>query len=201
VLAKYHFRWLNLGEFAELGPFFRNAGNLNGTNRAHAGLTAGLGVEMHAEKMNIAPELRYTRWAPDNVANTGYKSNTNQLELLLGFRVAPESDLYPLGGHSSIGVAAGAGLTEVRSRIIGPMVGFALPKGFALEADALSSTRSNSAASFSRIGSGAGAIGVSSSSNSGYQGSGLTWEFPVLANTGSRRTSSGRLWKPGRPSG
>jgi hypothetical protein len=187
VLAKYHFRWLNLGQFAELGPSFRATGNLNGTNPSHAGLTAGLGVEMHAGKINIAPELRYTRWAPDNAGSpfgqiAGYKSNPNQLELLLGFRAAAESDLHPLGRHFSIGVAAGAGLTDVRSRIIGPRVEFALPKGFALEADALyHPLRSNSATSFSGIGSGTGVIGSSSSSNSGYRGSGLTWELPVLA--------------------
>jgi hypothetical protein len=137
---------------------------------------------MHVGKINIAPELRYTRWAPDNAAMTGYKSKPNQLELLLGFRVAAESDLHPLGRHFSIGVAAGAGLTDVRSRIIGPMVEFALPKGFALEADALyHPLRSHSAPSFGVIGSGTGVSGSSSSSNSGYQGSGLTWELPVLA--------------------
>src|ERR1017187_954099 len=187
VLAKYHFRWLNLGQFAELGPSFRVGGNPNGTNPSHAGLTAGFGVEMHAGKINIAPELRYTRWAPDHAGSpfgqiAGYNSNPNQLEFLLGFRVAAKSDLHPLGGHFSIGVVAGAGLTDVRSRIIGPMVEFALPKGFALEADALHHPlHSNSATSLSEAGSGTGVVGVSSSSNSGYRGSGLTWELPVLA--------------------
>jgi hypothetical protein len=75
VLAKYHFRWLNFGQFAELGPSFRTTKNLNGTNPSHAGLTAGLGVEVHAGKTNIAAELRYTRRALDNAAVTGYNSN------------------------------------------------------------------------------------------------------------------------------
>ena len=179
VLAKYHFRWLNLGQFAELGPSFRTAGNLNGTNPSHAGLTAGLGVEIHAGKINIAPELRYTRWAPDN-AVIGYNSNPNQLELLLGFRVATESYLHPLGRQVSIGVVAGAGLTGATTQIVGPMVEFALPKGFALEVDALYHPLFAEGPG-ANIGGETGVTGVSSGSNSGYEGTGLTWELPVLA--------------------
>ena len=47
MLAKYRFHWSKMNPFVELGPSFRTAGNLNGTNPSHYGFTSGLGVEMH----------------------------------------------------------------------------------------------------------------------------------------------------------
>ncbi|MGD1090544.1 MAG: hypothetical protein ABSB35_00990 [Bryobacteraceae bacterium] len=88
--------------------------------------------------------------------------------------------MHPLGRQVSIGVVAGAGLTGVTTQIVGPMVEFALPKGFALEVDALYHPLLAEWPS-ANIGGETGVIGVSSSSSSGYQGSGLTWELPVLA--------------------
>jgi len=64
-MVKYRFSLPILKPFVEAGPTFRTAGNLNGTSPSHHGLTAGVGVEAHAWKLKIAPQVRYLRWARD----------------------------------------------------------------------------------------------------------------------------------------
>ncbi len=65
VLAKYRFHGPKVTPFVEAGPAFRTTGNLNDTNPSHAGVAAGAGVETHWRGLNIAPTVRYTRWARD----------------------------------------------------------------------------------------------------------------------------------------
>jgi hypothetical protein len=110
VLAKYRFHWSKMNPFVELGPSFRTAGNLNGTNPSHYGFTTGLGVEMHLHSLNVAPTLRYTRWAADGVAPQQPNSNPNQLELLVELSHSSEMKAHPLGQHFSVGIIAGAAL-------------------------------------------------------------------------------------------
>jgi hypothetical protein len=92
VLAKYSlkkraFAWQ---PFVEGGPSFRLAGNLNGYNPSHYGITAGAGVETTARRLLLAPALRYTRWTKDAPlfrvpAGVDYaRTNPNALELVLG---------------------------------------------------------------------------------------------------------------------
>ena len=155
VLAKYRFDWWRVKPFAELGPSFRTAGNLNGTNPSHVGFTSGVGVEMQVQRVKIAPVLRYTRWASDPTNRFQPKSNPDQLELLVGFSVSPESEWRPLGQHFSVGVVAGIDVTDgvrpqsfnipgfsfsshaIRAFIAGPTVELKLRKHLSLEADAV----------------------------------------------------------------
>jgi hypothetical protein len=67
VLAKYMFAKHAFGwqPFAEGGPSFRLAGNLNGYNPSHYGISAGAGFETTLSGMSLAPALRYTRWTKD----------------------------------------------------------------------------------------------------------------------------------------
>jgi hypothetical protein len=65
VLAKYSWTHRNWSPFAEAGPSFRLAGNLNGYNPSHYGVTVGAGIETRAYGVHVAPALRYTRWAKD----------------------------------------------------------------------------------------------------------------------------------------
>ena len=197
VLAKYRFHWWKTQPFAELGPSFRTAGNLNGTHPSHEGVTAGLGVELHARKLTFAPALRYTRWAADGVSAGGAKSGPNQIELLIGVSgAAAESGWRPWGTHVSIGVAAGTGLTDalhtstfsetaitntgqgqltqvtypVRSFMIGPTVELALPKRFSIEADAIyRPLRTETVTTFNGMKSNPFASSIA------------TWEIPVMA--------------------
>jgi hypothetical protein len=105
VLAKYRFGAGKLRLFTEAGPSFRAAGNLN-FYPSHYGASAGIGVEMPWRRLNIAPVLRYTRWAPDTSALRSV-SQLNQIELLVGVSRASESDSRPLGGRVSLGILAG----------------------------------------------------------------------------------------------
>jgi hypothetical protein len=45
VLAKYHLAKLGRAPFVEAGPSFRVAGNLNGYDPSHFGLTVGAGAK------------------------------------------------------------------------------------------------------------------------------------------------------------
>jgi len=65
VLAKYGWGRSRWTPFAEGGPSFRLAGNLNGYNPSHYGITLGSGMETRTHGIRLAPALRYTRWAQD----------------------------------------------------------------------------------------------------------------------------------------
>ena len=65
LLAKYRWARTRWTPFAEAGPSFRAAGNLNGYNPSHYGITAGAGVETRAHGIRLAPAIRYTHWALD----------------------------------------------------------------------------------------------------------------------------------------
>jgi hypothetical protein len=89
VLAKY--RWTRPGwiPFAEAGPSFRLAGNLNGYHPSHYGITAGVGVEHRTRGVRLSPVLRYTRWAADAAPFRNYqwdysRTNPNSVELIFG---------------------------------------------------------------------------------------------------------------------
>lgn len=110
VLAKYRFQWRSVRPFIEGGPSFRTTGNLNGTNPSHYGGTAGVGVEMHIGRLNIAPVLRYTRWASDRITLSQPDSNPNQVELLLEVSHGSEIRSHPWGRNFSVGVIGGATL-------------------------------------------------------------------------------------------
>jgi hypothetical protein len=92
VLAKY--RWVagKWRPFAEAGPSFRLAGNLNGYNPSRVGATAGAGVERRWRGLGLAPAVRYTRWTTDADyyhVPPGYhyyyaRTNTNAVEVVAG---------------------------------------------------------------------------------------------------------------------
>jgi hypothetical protein len=92
VLAKY--RWTRPGwtPFAETGPTLRVAGNLNGYNPSHYGITAGAGIEARTHGIRLSPALRYTRWATDaspyRLPPGGHfdysRTNSNAVELVVG---------------------------------------------------------------------------------------------------------------------
>ena len=75
--------------FAEAGPSFRLAGNLNGYNPSHYGITAGGGVETRTRGVLLSPTLRYTRWERDTPTYPGpsyqnFRTNANAVELVVG---------------------------------------------------------------------------------------------------------------------
>jgi hypothetical protein len=93
VLAKYHLAKLGRAPFVEAGPSFRAAGNLNGYNPSHFGVTAGAGAETRKGWALLSTALRYTRWAKDGLPYSSLQSggqsdylrtNVNALELIFG---------------------------------------------------------------------------------------------------------------------
>lgn len=111
VLAKYRVKSQALHPLLELGPSFRTAGNLNGTNPSHVGVTAGVGLGFKVKGLLFEPVLRYTRWAEDGL-RFGARSSPNQLELLLGFSTMARNRWRPLGNRASVGGLVGVGLTD-----------------------------------------------------------------------------------------
>lgn len=110
VLAKYRFGGGKLKPFVEAGPSFRATGNLN-FFPSHHGVSAGFGVETHWRALNIAPVVRYTRWAQDMLPFRPV-SQLNQVELLVGVSRASESHWSPLGRRMSLGVIAECELSK-----------------------------------------------------------------------------------------
>ena len=90
VLAKYHLAKLGRAPFVEAGPSFRAAGNLNGYNPSHFGVTVGGGAEIRKGWALLSTSLRYTRWLKDGpylASGTppDYpRTNVNAVELILG---------------------------------------------------------------------------------------------------------------------
>ncbi len=78
VLAKYRLRAAGITPVLQAGPSFRLAGNLNGTNPSHVGVTAGGGVEFPFRRVKLSPALRYTRWQARDETKPG------QVELVVG---------------------------------------------------------------------------------------------------------------------
>jgi len=196
VLAKYRFRYRRVKPLLEVGPSFRTAGNLNGTNPSHAGITAGFGVETRWRSLRIAPVLRYTRWSGNNASGDRASTQRNQVELLVGFSQQTESIWHPLGHHMSLGVVLANNLTGdfrtttlqfpvigygrqlqsavdssgPRSFIAGPTVEFHLPANVSVEIDALHRPVTSTLD-----------IVFSDGTRTHSTGGGATWEFPVLA--------------------
>lgn len=194
VLAKYRFGEGNWRPFVEGGPELRTTGNLN-FSPSHVGVAAGMGVETRWRGFQIAPVLRYTRWGPDH-GEAFFRSQQNQVELLLAASRTPASERRPFGRRVSFGVIAGWGLTAdfgssyfppppefagspgimssgLTSSIIGASFEIALPCRFSAEIDAFyKPTRSQSFPEFPGQVSPAGPVTT-------------TWhtstQFPVLA--------------------
>jgi hypothetical protein len=127
ILAKYRLPGGRVRPFIEGGPSFRTAGNLNGTNPSHFGVSGGVGVETHWLGLNFAPTLRYTRWTRDDPNGVFAQPITrqDQLELLLTVSRTSESHWRPLGGFIQLGVVAGTNLSadygsETRQYVFDP---------------------------------------------------------------------------------
>jgi hypothetical protein len=164
ILAKYRLFSYGIGgsalrPFVEAGPSFRTTGNLN-ANPSHSGFSAGGGLDFRLRQLNIAPTLRYTRWAEDS--SFGIQSRPDQLELLVGFSHTAGSDSHPFGQWLSLGAVMGTNLlgdynttsstgielpagtpitflsrSGPRSFLVGPAMEFRATNGFSLEADAV----------------------------------------------------------------
>ncbi len=201
VLAKYRFVSVGMGgsafrPFVEAGPSFRATGNLN-ANPSHAGISVGGGLDFLLRQFNIAPSLRYTRWAEDS-RPYGISSRSDQIELLVGFSYSSDSDMHPFGRRLFVGAVMGVNLlgdynstastlinaidgtqttflsrSGPRSFLVGPAVEFQATNNLSLEADAVyRPIREHYTESGVILGQPYTRSGDASLS---------TWQFPVLA--------------------
>jgi hypothetical protein len=117
VMARYNLGGRRMRPFLEMGPSFRPIGNRNSNPSGH-GVTAGAGVRLRAGWLNIAPQLRYTRWAAD--AEQRSRTGKNQIEVLLGLTTHTEiGGREPFRGLISIGGTVGTNLAD-DYRPVGP---------------------------------------------------------------------------------
>jgi hypothetical protein len=113
VLGKYRLHWARLDAskfepFVEVGPSFRSTGNLN-ANPSHYGVAAGVGVDTYWKGFDIAPVLRYTRWAHDPNEYGAAESKSDQLELLVAISWRPHTNSSASGlARSSTGLLPGS---------------------------------------------------------------------------------------------
>jgi hypothetical protein len=209
ILAKYRFRWGAWRPFVEAGPSFRTAGNLNGTNPSHYGVAAGAGAEFRLGKFRIAPEVRYIRWARESAFLYGPPvTRPDQIELVTSFSTGGVTgNVRALRRYISLGVVAGVTvspdfrgaqgafefsngtqtITQAYSDssgppgfLVGPMIEFALAKGFFVEGDAIRRPM----ASREQISQNGQFISISRTISS--------WSYPVL---GKYKLPVGN-WKP-----
>ena len=167
ILAKRQFSMGKLNPFVEAGLSLRPAGT--GSGLSHEGITVGGGVALHLRSLNIAPTVRYTRWAAEN--DFFLHHNVNQVELVVGIDQAPQAGrLGAFGLRPSIGIVAGAGLTggfpakdgfsSDRSFLAGLALEFKARRHWSVEVDGLYKRLILSEAEREPV---------------------LTWEFPILA--------------------
>ena len=113
MLGKYRLHWARLDAskfepFVEVGPSFRSTGNLN-ANPSHYGVAAGVGVDTYWKGFDIAPVLRYTRWAHDPNEYGAAESKSDQLELLVAISWRPHTNSSTSGlARSSTGLLPGS---------------------------------------------------------------------------------------------
>ena len=86
ILVKYHLGFPIVKPFIEAGPSFRHVSEFPGDSPhlSTKGLAAGVGVEVKALFVRVAPEFRYTHWGSDSNVSAFANSHSNQLEFLVG---------------------------------------------------------------------------------------------------------------------
>lgn len=98
ILARYAITRSRLRPFMEFGPSFRAVRNKSGSDPSPYGITAGAGLEIQLQRVNISPTVRYTRWGADPPYPT-LPTRRNQVELLVGISAPTTSASRELHGR------------------------------------------------------------------------------------------------------
>ena len=153
------------------------------------GLVVGGGLEFASGRLQFAPEVRYTHWNQQTIYGyfgdgPSYGSSQNQLDVFLGisWRAAGAETVAGTGTQFakglSLGVKSGVrarddfqypATSESRRYVVGPTATIALPRGFAIEFDALYRRQGYSTA------------GGNTFYYSSIREADNVWEFPLLA--------------------
>jgi len=166
LLLKYTMGGNRWRPFVEGGVSFRSLERTAAPGPSRHGLTGGAGVAMEFGRIQLTPQLRYTRWAQGE-SNGFYDVKRDQLEFVTGISYRMPTSMR-VGDHHqmAVGVLGGARLTETlagapnrldRRAFGGVSLEANVGAGVSIEADGI----------YEPIGTAGNSV--------------LTWEFPVLA--------------------
>jgi hypothetical protein len=165
LLLKYTMGANSWRPFVEGGVSFRSLERTGAPGPSRHGLTGGAGVAIEFGRIQLTPQLRYTRWAQGE-SNGFFDVKRDQLEFLTGISYRVPTSMR-VGDHQmAIGVLGGARLTETlagapnrlnRRAFGGVSVDVNVGAGVSIEVDGI----------YEPIGTAGNSV--------------LTWEFPVLA--------------------
>jgi hypothetical protein len=164
VLFKYTIGDNRWRPFVDGGVSFRSLERTGAPGPSRHGLTAGAGVAIEFGRLQLTPQLRYTRWAQGE-SNGYYDVKRDQLELLTGISYRMPTAMHVGNQRMAVGVLGGARLTETlagapnrldRRAFGGVSLDVNVGAGLSIEADGI----------YEPIGTKGNSV--------------LTWEFPVL---------------------
>jgi len=150
--------------FVDGGVSFRSLERTGAPGPSRRGLTGGVGVAIELGRIQLTPQLRYTRWAQSE-SNGFYDVKRDQLELLTSIGYRMPATLRVGNQRMAVGVLRGVALNETlvgapnrldRRASGGMSLDVNVRAGFSIEADGIYKP-----------------IGITGNSE-------LTWEFPVL---------------------
>jgi len=164
VLFKYTMGGNRWRPFVDGGVSFRSLERTGAPGPSRHGFTGGVGVAIELGRIQLTPQLRYTRWAQSQT-NGYYMAKPDQLEFVTGISYRIPTEVRVGNQRMAVGVLGGARLTETlagtpnrlnRRAFGGVSLEVNLRGQLSIEADAIYEP-----------------IGVSGNSV-------LTWNFPVL---------------------
>lgn len=183
VLFKYTMSGNRFRPFVDGGVAFRSLERTGAPGPSRHGFAAGAGVAIGLGRIQLTPQLRYTRWAQSET-NGYYLVKRDQLEFLTGISYRIPTVMHMGERRMAVGFLGGARLNETlegvpnrlnRRAFGGLALDLKLRDRLSMEADGIYEP-----------------IGVS-----GY--SVLTWDFPVLLKY-YWRVPGGRLFSEAGPS-
>ena len=164
VLVKYTMPGNRWRPFVDGGVSFRSLERTSAPGPSRVGVTGGAGFAMAFGRIQLTPQLRYTRWARAE-SNGFYDVKRDQLEFLTGISYRLPTAVSLGSRRIALGVLGGARLNETltgvpnrlnRRAFAGLSLDMNVRAGFSIEAGGIYKP-----------------IGISKNSV-------LTWEFPVL---------------------
>jgi hypothetical protein len=164
VLFKYTTGSHRRRPFVDGGVSFRSLDRTGAPGPSRHGLTAGAGVAIELGRIQLTPQIRYTRWAQGQ-SNGYYDVKRDQLEFVTGISYRIPTAVHVGNQRIAVGLVAGARLNETlagvpnrvdRRAFGGLSLDVNLRDRLSIEADGIYEP-----------------IGVRGNSV-------LTWEFPVL---------------------
>lgn len=164
VLFKYTMRANRWRPFVDAGVSFRSLERTGAPGPSRHGLTAGAGVAIDFGRIQLTPQLRYTRWA-QHESNGFYDVKRDQLELVTGISYRMPTAVRMGDQQVAVGVLGGARLNETLAGVPNRLDRRAFG-GVSLDVNVRPELSIEADGIYKPIGTKGNSV--------------LTWEFPVL---------------------